>query len=126
MDNYQVGVFPYTEDGKIVLIKTRDGNYWIFPKGHVEKGRKDHAVAEEEAFEEAGILGKIDPHSLCFKTICSKSKQLCLYPMRVKKVLNKWPESKERERVIVSVAKAEKLLEKDLRDVLKSMAKKYL
>ena len=126
MDNYQIGVFPYTEDGKVVLIKTRDGDYWIFPKGHVEKGRKDRAVAEDEAFEEAGILGKIESDSLCFKTMCSKSKQLCLYPMRVKKVLSKWPERDERERVIVSVAKAEKLLEKDLREVLKNMAKKYL
>jgi len=126
MDNYQVGAFPYTEDGKVVLIKTRDGDYWIFPKGHVEKGRKDYAVAEDEAFEEAGILGKIEPHSICFETVSSKSKRLCIYPMRVKKVLSKWPESKERERVILSVSKAEKLLQKDLREVLKRMAKKYM
>jgi 8-oxo-dGTP pyrophosphatase MutT (NUDIX family) len=126
MDSYHVGVFPITEDGKIVLVTSRHSHYWIFPKGHREKGRSDRAVAEDEAFEEAGLLGKLSSDSIRFKVESNKSKELCLYPMRVKKILSKWPERNERERVIVSVAKAEKLLEKDLRAALKRMVKKYL
>jgi len=126
MEDYQVGVFPYTKDGEVVLVTTRSGGYWVFPKGRCEKGHSNRSVAESEAFEEAGLLGKLGADYMVFNTNSSKAFKLRLYPMRVKEVLSHWPEHKERKRVIVSIKKAEKLLEKDLALVLKKMAKKCI
>ncbi len=123
MSDYQVAVFPVTEDGKLVLVKTRDGDYWIFPKGRRERGRKDYEVAEDEAFEEAGLLGRISRDWERFPVNSKKASHLKIYPMRVKKVLSNWPERRERERLVVSFDQAETLLSKDLREILKAMRK---
>ena len=123
MSDYQVAVFPVTEDGKLVLVSTRDGDYWIFPKGRRERGRKDCDVAGEEAFEEAGVLGLISDDWERFPVNSKKASHLKIYPMRVNEVLSDWPERKQRERVVVSFERAETLLSKDLRAILKAMRK---
>ena len=119
MADYQVGVLPITSKGKVVLITARSGDTWIFPKGNTEKGRSDRAVAREEAYEEAGLTGVMSESFVEFKTSLGKVKKLRLYRMRVKNVAKSYPERKERERAVVSLAKAEKLLQKDLRAVLR-------
>lgn len=123
MCGYQVGVFPVTKEGKVVLVKTRSGGYWIFPKGHREKGRSDRAVAREEAFEEAGVEGVLSHKYVEFRTPLGKVGRLRLYPMRVKKVCKNYPEADERQRIMVSFDKAEKLLEKDLCEALRLFRK---
>lgn len=122
-DCYQVGVFPVTEEGKIVLVTTRSGEYWIFPKGCREKGRSDHDVASDEAYEEAGLTGKIKRESIEFKVHSKRTKKLRLFPMKVEKLAKKYPESDERKRITVSFEKAEKLLQKDLKEVVRKMKK---
>ncbi len=126
MDVYQVGVCPVTEDGKLVLITSRGSGYWIFPKGKVEKGREDFDVAEDEAYEEAGILGDVGKEYQSFPVCSSKSLKLHLYPMRVKMLLSRWPEVDERERRVVSYHKARDLLSGDLSEALKAMWKEWL
>ncbi len=61
MENYQVGVFAITDtnEPKVALVTTRSGSRWTFPKGCVEVGRCDRQVAEEEAYEEAGLIGDV-------------------------------------------------------------------
>lgn len=121
--DYQVGVFPVTADGKVVLITTRGNDYWIFPKGRTEKGRSDRAVARDEAYEEAGLVGELQQSYFEFKAYSRRAKKLRLFPMKVQKVNERYPESKERKRVIVSFDKAEKLVQKDLRAALRVMRK---
>ena len=58
-----------------------------------------------------------------FKTL-GKVKKLRLYPMRAKKLLKDYPEANERQRVVVSLEKAEKMVEKDLREVIRRMRKR--
>jgi 8-oxo-dGTP pyrophosphatase MutT (NUDIX family) len=121
--DYQVGVFPITEDGKVVLVTTRSSDYWIFPKGCTEKGRSDCSVARDEAYEEAGLTGVIQRDYHEFKIHSHGTKKLRLFPMKVKKLSKHFPECKERKRVVVSIHKAEKLLQKDLRTVLRQLVK---
>lgn len=128
MSDYQIGVFAVTkkEKTKIVLVTSRTGGRWIFPKGQPEKGRSRQKVAKDEAWEEAGLEGKIKtpPHE--FRVSYGETKRLHLFYMRVDKISEKYPEAKERKRIFVTLAEAEKLLDKDLRRVLKAMAKRYM
>jgi 8-oxo-dGTP pyrophosphatase MutT (NUDIX family) len=44
---------------EFLLVRTKGGRHWTFPKGHVEKGEPPWRAAEREAFEEAGVCGRI-------------------------------------------------------------------
>lgn len=53
---------PYrvTDDGvEVLLVRTKGGDKWTFPKGHVEPGEDPADSALREAREEAGITGRI-------------------------------------------------------------------
>lgn len=49
-------------DVMFLLVRSRGGNRWTFPKGTIETtDASPAAAAEREAFEEAGVVGTIDP-----------------------------------------------------------------
>lgn len=48
------------DDGKILLLKHREGN-WDFPKGHVEEGESEIETALREIKEETGLDAEILP-----------------------------------------------------------------
>jgi 8-oxo-dGTP pyrophosphatase MutT (NUDIX family) len=121
--DYQVGVFPVTEDGRVVLVTTRGRGYWIFPKGRTEPGRSDRAVAREEAFEEAGLRGELSSDFYEFDVLSRRANRLRLFPMKVQAMSEQYPECKERKRIIVSFDEAEELVQKDLRVVVKKLRK---
>jgi 8-oxo-dGTP pyrophosphatase MutT (NUDIX family) len=59
----QAGVIAYrVVAGKIevLLVTSRGSGRWIIPKGNVAAGSTAAKAAEKEAFEEAGIRGRID------------------------------------------------------------------
>lgn len=48
------------EDQTVYLIVTSsDGNHWVLPKGHIERGETPAAAALRELNEEAGGIGEI-------------------------------------------------------------------
>ncbi|MDK1483201.1 NUDIX domain-containing protein, partial [Sinorhizobium sp. 6-117] len=53
---------------QVLLITTRDSHRWTIPKGWPIKKLKPHRVAEREAWEEAGILGKAKKRPLGYYT----------------------------------------------------------
>ena len=58
----QSGVIPYrVENGQIQLmvITSRGRKRWIIPKGVIEKDLSPAESAVKEAFEEAGIRGRV-------------------------------------------------------------------
>ncbi|MDQ8203815.1 NUDIX domain-containing protein [Pelagicoccus sp. SDUM812003] len=128
MPNYQVGVFATTgkNSDKVILVTSRTGERWIFPKGNTEKGRSDRKVAEEEALEEAGIIGTLKSGYTEFEVSYGETKYLRLYQMKVKKLLDKYPESKERKRAVLTMEEAYKRLGPDLQKCLKKLAQKHL
>src|SRR5690242_20093687 len=44
-----------------LLVNTNGGNKWTFPKGDPEPLMSHSKAAEEEAWEEAGVRGSIEP-----------------------------------------------------------------
>jgi len=44
---------------EFLLVRTKDGRCWTFPRGHVEAGERPWQAAEREAGEEAGAAGRI-------------------------------------------------------------------
>ncbi len=59
----QFAALPWrrTDDGQIevLLITSRETQRWVIPKGWPIKGRTSAKSAAQEAFEEAGVRGKI-------------------------------------------------------------------
>jgi 8-oxo-dGTP pyrophosphatase MutT (NUDIX family) len=45
---------------ELLLVRTKDGRGWTFPKGHVKKHETPWEAAAREAREEAGVEGEIE------------------------------------------------------------------
>jgi 8-oxo-dGTP pyrophosphatase MutT (NUDIX family) len=59
----QVAAVCYRRRGQVIeflLVNTNGGNKWTFPKGAPEHGISHSHAAEQEAWEEAGVRGRID------------------------------------------------------------------
>lgn len=57
---YAALCFRSAADGiEILVVTSRDTGRWIIPKGWPMKDRKPHEAAAIEAFQEAGIRGKV-------------------------------------------------------------------
>ena len=48
----------------VLLVSSKNGNRWTFPKGTIEPGETSFQAAAREAFEEAGVQGEIAPEVL--------------------------------------------------------------
>src|SRR5947209_19969955 len=53
---FQIGANGQPE---IMLLTSRETHRWVIPKGWPMKGRKPAEVAMREAYEEAGLIGRI-------------------------------------------------------------------
>ena len=66
----QYGALPYrfTHDPEleILLLTTRQSKRWIIPKGWPIKGLRPAKSAAREAFEEAGVSGRVGAKSVGF------------------------------------------------------------
>ena len=123
----QSGVIPFRlKRGKveIMLITTRRKQRWIVPKGIIEQDMTAIESASAEAYEEAGIKGRIHP-KLLGKYKNRKWGGICtvqIYLLKVEKVLDKWPEADFRRRQWVLLGKAEKLVkDKMLQKIIRQL-----
>ncbi|WP_105383576.1 NUDIX hydrolase [Neorhizobium alkalisoli] len=44
----------------LLVVSGRNGR-WGVPKGHLDPGESSHAAAQRESYEEAGVLGPVEP-----------------------------------------------------------------
>jgi 8-oxo-dGTP pyrophosphatase MutT (NUDIX family) len=103
----QSGVIPVI-DNRLVLITSRRSENWIIPKGYIEKGLTPAESAAKEAFEEAGLIGRVH-HEVAGKYRYRKYGKLFsvrLYPLFIDKMLDEWDEMHDRRRVLVTPAEA--------------------
>jgi 8-oxo-dGTP pyrophosphatase MutT (NUDIX family) len=49
---------------QFLLVRTKGGTHWTFPKGHVERGETPWRAAQREALEEAGVRGRMETKPL--------------------------------------------------------------
>ncbi len=112
----QSGVIPfrrYKGEIEILLVTTLKGN-WTIPKGIIEDNHTPQESALKESVEEAGVWGIVaatEVGSYKFKKwggTCSAK----VYKMKVTKVFKKWEEDHFRERLWVSIEKAEEMIKK--------------
>jgi 8-oxo-dGTP pyrophosphatase MutT (NUDIX family) len=64
----QYGALPFEwsreGDLKVMLVTTRGRKRWLIPKGWPIRGLEPHESAAREAFEEAGLVGRIHPEAV--------------------------------------------------------------
>ncbi len=89
---------------EVLLLTSRDTGRWIIPKGWPMDGKNCYEVAEREAFEEAGMKGKISKkplgHFTYLKTLDGGLKIPCrvqVHPLEVRTELKDFPEKGERK-----------------------------
>jgi 8-oxo-dGTP pyrophosphatase MutT (NUDIX family) len=99
----QSGVIPYrVQNGKIeiLLITSRDRQKWVVPKGGISNGMSPPASAAKEAWEEAGVIGRVDANKLGTYKYRKRGKiyQVQIYLMPVEMVCEEYPEAGKRQR----------------------------
>lgn len=132
----QFGALPYrVHNGKteILLITSRGTGRWIIPKGWPMDGETPAGAAATEAYEEAGVEGKLFHQVLGFYAYDKgyAGEQLpcvvAVFPLKVRKQLKNYPERSERRRKWVSRKKAARMVgEPELRQIIIDFTPKAL
>ena len=124
--SHRVGVIPFiveAGDVKLLMVTSLTRGRWVFPKGMLKKGEGKLKGCRREAFEEAGIKGKILSDLPITAVIKSKDKSksdmmvVTYYPIYVTKQTKEWPEKKLRKRQWVPLDEIDQHLKKG--DLLK-------
>lgn len=113
---------------EILLVTSRTTRRWIVPKGWPMKGLKDHDAAAREAFEEAGVVGRISHEPAGRYTYWKRMADhfvLCevtLYLLEVDRQLASWAEQDQRRSQWFKLADAADLVdEPELRSAIRDL-----
>ena len=112
---------------QVLLITSRRGGRWIIPKGWPMHGKAPEDAALQEAWEEAGVKGKVTGPCMGLysyrKGLNKKTNLPCvamIYPVKVKSISNKFPEAGSRRRKWMTPKKAAaKIREPELAGILR-------
>ena len=124
---YQAAALPY-RNGKICLITTSSGQGIIIPKGKIPDGLHPSALAAQEAWEEAGLIGRIERKRFGYYSFVKEGKEykVQVYVLEVTKWASSWPEQQHRKRIWCSVENAvKKVSHSGLRPLLHQLKKRY-
>jgi 8-oxo-dGTP pyrophosphatase MutT (NUDIX family) len=113
----QTGALPWRMGPKkrieVLLVTGRRSRRWTIPKGWPMTGKSLAEAAAVEAFEEAGVKGKVDPEPLgSFDHTKQKvpfgtlDVTILVHAMNVEYELSKWPEIGQRRRKWFSLKEA--------------------
>jgi len=95
-------------DGEVCLVTSRNGKRWVAPKGCMEPGKTAGEIALQEAWEEAGLVGALDPEPIG-SYFYQKDGQTChviVFLMQVTAEREDWPEQSFRARRWLPATKA--------------------
>ena len=123
----QSGVIPCRAGAsgrEILLITSRRRGRWIIPKGVIDPGTTPVESACKEAYEEAGIRGRVTAEPLGeyqyrkWGGVCTVQ----VFALEVSTELDTWPESSVRRRQWMSVLEAANAVEEgELKELILSM-----
>jgi 8-oxo-dGTP pyrophosphatase MutT (NUDIX family) len=116
---------------EILLVTSRNSKRWILPKGWLEPELSAAENAAREAFEEAGVTGKVSPQPVGTYHYLKEKKDgggmpcsVEVFTLAVIKQLDDWPEKNARELAWVPVEQAAtQISEPGLRQILKGFRK---
>lgn len=105
----QYGVIPLrrSADGglEVLLITSRDTGRWVVPRGNPIAGKDAAGSAAQEAFEEAGIVGRIESEAIGLYSYEKRRRlrgpvpaSVHLFRMMVEEEREDWPEKGQRQR----------------------------
>ncbi len=128
----QSGILPYRgrdDTLEFLLVTSVRSRRWVIPKGHIESGLTPRQSAEKEAFEEAGVNGRITPERIGYylynkdDVAGGSPYQVEVFAMQVLDVMESWPEDVSRKRKWMSPADAAAAVaEEDLGKLILSFA----
>ncbi len=102
---------------RVLLVTSRQTRRWIIPKGWLKKKLSPGAMAAREAFEEAGVKGRITPAPIgayrYLKLLDDGAAVRChvaVFLLEVTEILSEWPEMDQRERRWLSPADAAEMI----------------
>ena len=120
--DYKIGVIPFdVSDDRIAVmfVTSQKRGRWILAKGDLKSGETHKQGCKREAFEEAGVKGKI-LSDFPMTVVIGKSDGLSIknvpatyYPLLVTEQFDEWPEQSKRERHWSLLDKAQKVTERD-------------
>jgi 8-oxo-dGTP pyrophosphatase MutT (NUDIX family) len=92
----------------LCVVSSRGGKRWVVPKGCLEPGKTAAEIALQEAWEEAGLVGVLQPEPVG-TYLYEKAGFIChvtVFLMSVTEVADRWPEQNFRERCWLSTTQA--------------------
>lgn len=126
----QSGVVPYrVKNGttEVLLITSRNSQNWVVPKGGIVSRMSPHDSAAKEAWEEAGVIGQVNPNKFGSYKYRKNGKiyRVQMYSLPVEAVAQEFPEAGVRTRRWVDVDEAVRLvLQPSLKRILKQFVKR--
>ena len=133
----QYGALPYRFTPfaalEILIVTTRQTRRWIVPKGWPIRGLRPAKSAAQEAYEEAGVRGRVGGkpigafayHKALDETGAEVACEVKVFPLRVERQSETWPESQQRIAQWVDPAKAIALVkEPELKALIAAFAKR--
>lgn len=124
----QSGIIPYrSRDGhiEILLVTSSTRKRWIIPKGNIEPNMSSRDSACKEAYEEAGVRGRVHPVPFGYYDHDSPAdaSMVEVFLMEVDTQLSVWPEAHKRERRWMPLREArDHVLEPGLKHLFNVMA----
>ncbi len=117
----QVAALPYriavSGAVEILVITSRDTGRFIIPKGWPKKGYKKPEAAAMEAYEEAGVAGKVSKKPVGTYTYWKRGVgeferlRVVVYPLQITKQRADWPEKGQRKMAWLAIEDAALLVD---------------
>ena len=117
----QAAAIPIRDD-RVCLVTSSSGRRWVVPKGQIDPGYTAGEAALVEAWEEAGVVGALDPEPLGSYAYEKLGRELhvLVFRMTVTEMRDEWPERSLRTRVWVTLDDAlDRIDEPGLRNLLR-------
>jgi 8-oxo-dGTP pyrophosphatase MutT (NUDIX family) len=109
---------------EVLLVTSAQGDHWVVPKGNIEPGEPPWAAARREALEEAGLVGRAGraPLGSYRYTKRGLAREVDVFPLEVREVLDRWVERRLRRRKWVRLERAvERVREPGLKALLSGL-----
>ena len=115
---------------EILLITGRNSPRWLIPKGWPMRGKSLADAAAQEAFEEAGVEGRVEPaaigrfaHEKQHALLGGIGVAVVVHALAVERELAEWPERGQRTRKWFALDEAKgAVASRELRELIESFA----
>ncbi len=121
------------EKVQVLLVTSRGTGRWILPKGWPMDGATPAEAAAQEAYEEAGVEGRVMGNALGIYSYVKEVEDtdlpcvVAVFPIKVRNLARDYPEANQRSRKWYPQRKAASLLaEPELRQLVRDFDPRHL